>query len=285
MRLVVVTGMSGAGKTLTLRIFEDLGFLCIDNLPPVLLPDLTNLFPLGKPKARDIVVVIDVRSQDLFDQFFEALDRVAEHGVKPQILFLDASDEALVQRFKETRRKHPLSDGDKGILDSIRQERQILQNIRERADKIINTTRLDPQKLKEEIISFFADIGVQRMAINVVSFGFKHGVPLDADLVFDVRFMANPHYDLSLRPLTGNDDAIRDFVLSDPVAREYCNRLCEFIGFTLPHHIAEGKAYLTIAIGCTGGRHRSVVIANALCRHLQGQGYRATVLHRDIDLE
>ncbi|MCC6442583.1 MAG: RNase adapter RapZ [Armatimonadetes bacterium] len=285
MRLVVVSGMSGAGKTLTLRIFEDLGFLCVDNLPPALLPDLADLFPADKPRAQGVVVVIDVRSLELFNDVYESLDEVAEQGVRPQILFLDASDEALVQRFKETRRKHPLSVGEMGILESIREERKLLQHIRGRADKVINTTHLDPQKLKEEIVSFFADNGSPQMTVSVLSFGFKRGVPLDADLVFDVRFMSNPHYIIELRPFTGNDPAVRDYVFSSPVAVEYFQRLCDFLAFCLPHYVSEGKAYLTIAIGCTGGKHRSVVIANALCAFLKERGYRATADHRDIDIE
>ncbi|MDH7482402.1 MAG: RNase adapter RapZ [Armatimonadota bacterium] len=286
MQLVIVTGMSGAGKTLAIRAFEDMGYFCVDNLPPNLLPNLREFCRNSECADERIAVVVDVRSGELLSDLTKALPILFDGFKKARILFLDASEEVLVQRFKETRRKHPLFDRCHGILESIALERKMLVDLKELADKVIDTSELDPARLKTEIVTYFGDDSSDAgLIITVTSFGFKWGLPLDADLVFDVRFLINPHYVPEMRPFDGRDQPVEEYVTNDPLTKEFMQRLLGLIDFSLPQYENEGKAYLNIAIGCTGGRHRSVVIANKLAAFLKGKNYKVIVKHRDVAKE
>lgn len=282
LQFVIITGLSGAGKTQAIRCLEDFGFFCVDNLPPALLRTFAELCHRSEG-VRQVALVIDIRGGQFFGELFQALDALKELGQSYRILFLDADDETLVKRFKETRRRHPLQTGEEDLLQCIRAERAALAEIRERADLIINTSNIATRELRDQIAEVF--LGGEKNAeilVNIVSFGFKYGIPLDADMVFDVRFLANPHYVRELSQLDGTYQEVRDYVLRDALSREYMQRLCDFVGFSMPHFVAEGKAYLSIAIGCTGGQHRSIVIANELAQFLKDKGYRVNVHHRDI---
>ncbi|MCS6859786.1 MAG: RNase adapter RapZ [Abditibacteriales bacterium] len=282
LQFVIITGLSGAGKTQAIRCLEDFGFFCVDNLPPALLRTFAELCHRSEG-VRKVALVIDIRGGQFFGELFQALDALKELGQSYRILFLDADDETLVKRFKETRRRHPLQTGEEDLLQCIRAERVALAEIRERADLIINTSHTATRELRDQIAEAF--LGSEKngeILVNVVSFGFKYGIPLDADMVFDVRFLTNPHYVRELAQLDGTYQEVRDYVLRDALSREYMQRLCDFVGFSMPHFIAEGKAYLSIAIGCTGGQHRSVVVANELAQFLKDKGYRVNVHHRDI---
>lgn len=286
MQLVIVTGMSGAGKTLAIRAFEDMGYFCVDNLPPNLLPNLREFCRNSECVDERIAVVVDVRSGELLSDLTRALPTLFDGFRRTRILFLDASEEVLVQRFKETRRKHPLFDKCHGILESIALERKMLVDLKELADKVIDTSDLDPARLKTEIVTYFGDDSSDAgLIITVTSFGFKWGLPLDADLVFDVRFLINPHYVPDMRPFDGRDQPVEEYVTNDPLTKEFMQRLLGLIDFSLPQYENEGKAYLNIAIGCTGGRHRSVVIANKLAAFLKGKNYKVIVKHRDVAKE
>lgn len=283
MQLVIVTGMSGAGKTLAIRAFEDMGHFCVDNLPPSLLASLRQLCEESGGHNGNIAAVVDVRSGEQFPQVVRTFSELSNDYKRARILFLDATDEVLIQRFKETRRRHPLFDRCRGILDSIATERRMLVDLKELADKVIDTSDLDPGRLKSEIVTYFgADSADAGVIITVTSFGFKWGLPLDADLVLDVRFLINPHYAQELRAYDGRDQAVQEYVMGDDRTQEFIRKLYDLIGFSLPQYENEGKAYLNIAIGCTGGRHRSVVIGNELGTFLQNKGYRTIVEHRDV---
>ncbi|MBI3910535.1 MAG: RNase adapter RapZ [Armatimonadetes bacterium] len=275
---VIITGISGSGKSLALRVFEDLGFYCVDNLPPALLPQLANV---RDGSLRRISCVVDSRAGSQLTGLNDALAELAKAGVQPRILFLDASNPVLVNRFKETRRKHPLMPQAGGILPSISAEREMLSGLKERADKVIDTSDHTPRSLAILLGQLFGEAVAPPLTITVLSFGFKYGLPLDADLVFDVRFLANPHYVRELRWRDGGDPAVAEYVRQDPKTAPFLARLCDLVEFSIPHYIAEGKAYLTIAIGCTGGRHRSVVVAEDLAQFLRREGYEPLVQHRD----
>lgn len=280
---LIVTGLSGAGKTMATHSLEDLGFFCVDNLPPALLPKFAEVVRESQGRIRRVALVIDIRGGEFFYALDDALAALDVMGIPFQILFLDASDEVLVRRFEETRRKHPLGGS---ILDGIRSERRRLQPVKERADKIIDTTTLSVRDLKAELAEAFLPAGQERtLTIGVVSFGYKYGIPLDADLVFDVRFLPNPHYVPALRALPGNSNEIREFVLRWDQTREFQRRLHDLVGYLLPQYTAEGKTHLTIAIGCTGGKHRSVVIGEDLAQFLRGTGYETRLKHRDVKKE
>lgn len=283
MQLVVVTGMSGAGKTLAIRAFEDMGYFCVDNIPPRLLMDLQGMCEKSGGHNGNIAAVVDVRAGHLFSELVQLMPDLAKSYKRLRILFLDATDEVLVQRFKETRRRHPLFDQCKGIIDSISTERRMLVDLKELADKILDTSDLEPGRLKSEIVQYFgADSSYTGLIITITSFGFKWGIPLDADLVFDVRFLINPYYSVDLRPFDGRDQPVQEFVMGDVKTHDFLEKLYGLIDFTLPHYESEGKAYLNIAIGCTGGHHRSVVVANELANLLKGKGYRTITEHRDV---
>lgn len=287
MKLIIISGMSGAGKAVAAKAFEDLGYSVVDNMPPVLLPELVDkcLQAGDQPPANRLAVVVDTRSGPFFSGWEPAFALVQARGVKPTILFLDAADNVLVQRFKETRRKHPLYDEHGGILGSLRAERSLLENLRENADIVIDTTDTDVPKLRSLLAAEFGQTDDTRPAltITVASFGFKHGLPLDADLVFDVRFLINPHYVDALRPYDGRNMEVDSYVMSDPDSLPYLHKLFDLMEFSVPQYIEEGKAYLTVAIGCTGGRHRSVAVAERLGAHLKNLGYRVLIQHRDVD--
>ncbi|MHB8926454.1 MAG: RNase adapter RapZ [Bacillota bacterium] len=284
-RFVIISGLSGAGKTRVLQSLEDLGYFCVDNLPPGLIPKFAELCSQPENKLTRVALVTDIRGGEFFDSLFESLEYLEESGFPYQILFLEADDETLIRRYKETRRRHPLAQQG-SVLEGIREERLRLQELRGRATWIIDTTDLTPQKLREQIVEIFSrDEGLQRLIITLVSYGFKHGLPLDADLIFDVRFLPNPHYVDNLRPLDGNDERVREYVMKWPAAQKFLRRVQSLVEFLLPHYENEGKSQLTVGIGCTGGRHRSVVIAERLAEWLRGKGYTVLVEHRDISRE
>lgn len=281
-QFIVITGMSGAGKALAMRHFEDLGFFCVDNLPPALLPMLAELCARGG--IGRAAIVADVRAGTFFDDLAGALENLTQQGYPYRILFLDADDDLLTQRFRETRRRHPLSDEFPALRDAIAAEREALAELRARANKIINTSRVVPRELREEIRRAFLDGETEPgLSIRVESFGFKHGAPPDADLLFDVRFLPNPNYDRQIGHLDGTTQPIIDYVMNDSVTQEFLAKWGDFLDFCVPHFEREGKSYLTIAIGCTGGRHRSVALANWLGARLSHNGFRAVVRHRDLE--
>ena len=279
--------MSGAGKATAAKAFEDMAYTVVDNLPPVLLPELVDkcLAAGDQAPANCLAVVADLRSGACFAGLEPALDIVRGRGVRPTILFLDASDPDLVQRFKETRRLHPRFDEEVGIPGSVRAERETLESIREEADKVVDTTALDAAGLRAHLMTEFSPDTDRRqsLSITVASFGFKHGMPLDADLVFDVRFLINPHYVDALRPYDGRDTQVEQYVMTDPNSSIFLEKLYDLMDFSVPQYIREGKAYLTVAIGCTGGHHRSVLVAEKLGAFLREKGYRVLVQHRDVD--
>jgi UPF0042 nucleotide-binding protein len=282
-RFVIVTGLSGAGKTQAIRGLEDLGFFCVDNLPPTLIPKFAELCAQSEGRVNKIALVVDIRGGGFFDAVYESLNSLKALGIKCEILFLEASDETLVRRFKESRRRHPLSD--KGsTLEGIIKERARLEELKGEAHKIIDTSNLTNKQLKEQITSMYGTISEeQSLNITVMSFGYKYGIPLDSDLVFDVRFLPNPHYIDELRPFTGNDKQVQDYVLDSPVSKTFMRKFSGLMKFLIPHYIKEGKTSLTIAIGCTGGQHRSVTLANKLAEALDTKNYNVNKRHRDIE--
>lgn len=281
-QMVIITGMSGAGKTVVIQSFEDLGFFCVDNLPPTLLPKFLELMKDSGNKMNKVALVMDLRGREFFDHLFKALDDLAETSwVTPQILFLDADDSTLVRRYKETRRSHPLAPS--GLpLEGIKLERELLEELKGRAQIIYNTTNLKPKELRERIIAEFSANKKSTFTVNVMSFGFKHGLPIDADLVFDVRFLPNPHYIDHMRPKTGLDEDVYNYVLKWNETNKFLEKVIELLTFMLPHYKREGKAQLVIAIGCTGGQHRSVALTEYIARHFE-QDYHTRITHRDIE--
>ncbi len=283
MGLLLLTGMSGAGKSTALKILEDIGYNCVDNLPIPLLKNFVDL--LQNESVEKEAVGIDIRSGEHLSLLQNILDELDQDGKKVEILFLDASDDALLKRYKETRRNHPLSKSER-IQAGIVEERHRVAFLRERADHIIDTTNLLTRELKEEITQIYVEKkNYQSMNVMVLSFGFKYGIPEDADLVFDVRFLPNPYYNLELRPLTGNDRPIQDFVMKYPQSQEFLDKMDDLMEFLIPNYIKEGKNSLVIAIGCTGGKHRSVTLANELYSRLakHASTYGLKIEHRDID--
>jgi RNase adapter protein RapZ len=280
---LIITGLSGAGKTQATHTLEDLGFFCVDNLPPALIPKFAEIIRESQGRIRRVALVIDARGGEFFDTLGSALADLEASGIRFQIVFLDASDEILVRRFEETRRKHPLGDS---ILDGIRTERQRLQPLKEQAHKIIDTSTLTATELKHELADIFvATDGRRALTVTVTTFGYKYGIPLDADLVFDVRFLPNPYYVEPFRALPGNSPEVRAFVLGFEQTVEFQRRLHELLAYLLPQFTAEGKSHLTVAVGCTGGKHRSVVIGDDLARFLGEKGYAVRVKHRDVTKE
>lgn len=282
-RFVIITGLSGAGKSQAMQSFEDLGYFCIDNLPPMLIPKFAELAIQSAGKINRIALVSDIRGGDFFASLQEALEHLEAIGLAYEIIFLEASDDVLIRRFKETRRRHPLATLG-SIVEGIKEERRLLAQIRIRADKLIDTSLLSPQQLKEEIKTLYApDSEYENILITLVAFGFKHGIPLDADLVFDVRFLPNPHYIEHLRPLTGNDELVKNYVWKWDITYQFFQKLVDMIQFLIPCYIKEGKPQLVIAIGCTGGRHRSVSLVNELGKILKGKNYSVVKEYRDIE--
>lgn len=280
-RLIIVTGMSGAGKTLACRNLEDLGYFCVDNLPPVLIPKFVELCSNSTENMQKFVLVVDTRSKDFFDTFSQVLDDIDAQGVKYHLLFIDASDAVIIRRYKETRRRHPM-DPNVLVSDAIELERKALEKIKNRANYIIDTSCLKRADLKERITKMFKIDDTGKMNINVLSFGFKFGVPLDADLVLDVRFLPNPFYDEKLRQKSGTVPEVAAYIEKYEVTTKFKQKLDDLIEFLIPQYINEGKSQLVIAIGCTGGMHRSVYIANHLYKLLKGKGYGVSLEHRDL---
>jgi UPF0042 nucleotide-binding protein len=282
---VVITGLSGAGKSYAIKCFEDMGFFCVDNLPTTLIPTFADLIMRSEQQIHRVALGVDVREGAYLSRLFDTIRELRARSHTVEVLFLEASEESLVRRYHETRRRHPLA-GEGNALDGIRAERKALSNLREVADRILDTSVLTVHQLKDRLVELYvAPKARPGLATSLVSFGFKHGVPFDADLVFDVRFLPNPHFVESLRPLDGRHERVRSFVLDHPESKEMLRRLEDFLKFVLPCYEREGKAYLTVAIGCTGGRHRSVTLAEELGRFLSGLGYAPTVVHRDLERE
>ncbi len=284
MKFVILTGMSGAGKSTAIKMMEDIGFFCVDNLPIALLEKFVELSELQQnPELQKVAIGIDIRSGQALDELREVLDGIRGKGAAYEILFLDAEDSVLVKRYKETRRNHPLAGGqrvDKGIVA----ERKRLLFLKERADYIIDTSRLLTRELKAELDKIFVqNQDYKNLFITILSFGFKYGIPADSDLVFDVRFLPNPYYVEGLRARTGNDSEIREYVLQYPEAHIFLEKLIDLLNFLIPNYITEGKNQLVISIGCTGGKHRSVTLANELYQRLSGRKeYGLKIEHRDI---
>ncbi len=280
MDLTIITGLSGAGKSGAMGAFEDADFFCVDNLPPQLLPSLVALFTLEGSTVERAALVFDVRGGAWFDDLARELDRIAAMpGIHLRILFLEASDDVLLARFRETRRRHPLADGGE-VLRGIERERALLAATRERADVVVDTSDMNPWELREAVTQVMKPGDRPRMRITFSSFGFKHGVPREADLMFDVRFLRNPHYVPDLTALTGEDPAVAGYVADDPTYGEFMQRLQALLDHVLPLYEAEGKRHLVVAIGCTGGRHRSVTVANALAARYADH-MAVSVAHRD----
>ncbi|GLO67131.1 MULTISPECIES: RNase adapter RapZ [Oceanobacillus] len=281
-KLVIITGMSGAGKTVAIQSFEDLGYYCVDNLPPALLPKFLELMRDATNNIQKVALVMDLRGREFFDSLFEALDVLAkENWLEGHILFLDAKDEALVTRYKETRRSHPLAT-DGLPLDGIKQEREILDELRGRAQRIIDTTNLKPRNLREKILKVYKEEKQEVFSVHFLSFGFKYGLPIDADLVFDVRFLPNPHYVANLQPLTGLNPDVSSYVFKWTDTQTFIDKVTDLLKFMLPQYKKEGKSQLVVAIGCTGGQHRSVALSEHFSKMLSND-YTTHVSHRDID--
>ncbi|SFF36172.1 UPF0042 nucleotide-binding protein [Paenibacillus catalpae] len=283
-KLVIITGMSGAGKTIAVQSLEDLGFFCVDNLPPVLIPKFAELIEQSNGKIGKVALVIDLRGREFFTALSESLSFIKEHfTISCEILFLDATDEVLVQRYKESRRRHPLAP--EGMpLEGIRLERRMLEDLKGSASQVIDTSSIKPTQLKERIISRFTNLENNSLSVNVTSFGFKYGIPIDADLIYDVRFLPNPHYVDHLRPNTGQNPEVYDYVMKWPETQAFLTKLLDMLQFLLPLYHKEGKSQVVIGIGCTGGKHRSVAIAEYLGRMLgSSDTERVRVSHRDAD--
>lgn len=285
MRFVIVTGMSGAGKRSALKMLEDVGYFCIDNLPISFVPKLAELLVVPSAEINKVALGMDVRSCHGSADLAAALDELEKTGLTYELLYMDASDDVLIKRYKETRRSHPLSGNDR-VDQGIFKERSMLTPLRGRADYILDTSRLLIRDLKREMSSIFVENkAYKNLYVTVLSFGFKYGIPSDADLVFDVRFLPNPYYIEELRSLSGNDKAVQDYVMNNDKAGEFLNMLTDMVCFLLPNYIAEGKTQLVIGVGCTGGKHRSVTLANALYEALSAaeSDYGVKIEHRDIE--
>ena len=283
MEFVVLTGLSGAGKTQAMHSMEDIGFFCVDNLPPALIPVFYDLCAKSESTMGRVAVVSDTRGGELFKSFFTAMEALKMEGKPYKIPFLDAQDGGLVRSFKETRRKHPLSDDLAGSLEqAVRLERDMLGPVRENSDFVIDTTGLSPAQLKGRIAEQFLTSASDSMSVHCISFGFKHGIPMEADLVMDVRCLPNPFYDPELRPKTGLDPDVRDYVMENGETRGFVERYTALLDYLLPLYEKEGKSQLVVAVGCTGGHHRSVALAQYTCDYLSGKGVKASVTHRDM---
>ncbi len=281
LQLVIITGVSGGGKSSALRMLEDYGFFCVDNFIPALLIPFVKLI---STQFNMIAVVVDTRGGIFFSDLNKEIKSLKEIGFVYRVLFLDASDETLIKRFSETRRRHPLLSEESALLDSIQMERAMLDEIKIYADDIIDTSSLSLGQLKQIISSTLIDkkLSTSSMRVSIMSFGYKYGLPIDADLIFDVRFLPNPHYIPELKQHTGLEQAVRDYVFNKDVTQQFLKKFLDFITYLVPHYKEEGKSLLTVAIGCTGGRHRSVAIANRLCEELKSLGYYVVEKHRDI---
>lgn len=282
-RILIITGMSGAGKTQVMRTLEDLNYFCVDNLPPALIPKFAELCMQTEGKVNRIAIVIDIRGGEFFEEMVGVLDEMKLNGTKYELLFLDASDEVLIRRYKETRRRHPLAN-EGSLSQGITKEREKVGNVRAKATHILDTTNTTTTDLRDKIIALYGSgDSLSKMNVIIQSFGFKHGIPLDCDMMFDVRFLPNPFYVPELKMLTGNDQEVMTYIWNYQITREFTKKLEDMVLFLLPEYEKEGKSQFTIAIGCTGGNHRSVFIANKLCDFLRGHDYETQVAHRDLN--
>ncbi|MBX6389210.1 MAG: RNase adapter RapZ [Frankia sp.] len=282
--LAIITGLSGAGRSTAAKCLEDLGWFVVDNLPPALLSTMAELGRRSNGAVSRIAVVVDVRGRAFFSDLRAAIDALDAAGTQPRVLFLEASDDVLVRRFEHVRRPHPLQGPDR-VLDGIHRERTALAELRGEADLVLDTTDLNVHELRSKIDAAFGEPGGNRLNATVISFGYRYGLPLDADLVADCRFLANPHWVESLRPFTGQDPKVRDYVLEQPGAKEFLDRYAELLRLVGEGYLREGKRYLTLAVGCTGGRHRSVAVAEELAARLAATGAGVQVVHRDLGRE
>ena len=282
---VVITGLSGAGKSYAIKCFEDMGFFCVDNLPTTLIPTFADLAARSSQKFYRVALGVDVREGEYLSHLLDAIAELKRRRHAVEVLFIEASEEALVRRYHETRRRHPLG-GEGNVLDAIRAERKAMAHMREIADRIVDTSTLTVHQFKTQLVEHYGTPTAHSgLTTSLVSFGFKHGIPFDADLVFDVRFLPNPHFVEGLRTLDGRDSRVHAYIFEHEESRELLERLRDLLGFLLPRYEREGKAYLTIAIGCTGGRHRSVAFAEELRGFLDGLGFSPSVVHRDLERE
>ena len=279
--ITIISGLSGSGKSTALNTLEDLGFFCVDNLPVLLLPKFIELCQSSINDISKIGLVMDVREREFLREYPDMLDLLKTEGYRIELIFLDSSDDVLIQRFSETRRQHPLGEGG-SILDGIRMEREQLSALKSRADKIIDTSALTVHELRTLLENYFQQLSTRTMNITFMSFGFKNGVPHDVDMILDVRFLPNPHFVRELKDLDGTDPRVAEYVSRSPETQRYLEKLKDFLAFQLPLFEREGKTYLTIAIGCTGGRHRSIVIANYLREIFSDGKYQVHATHRDI---
>jgi UPF0042 nucleotide-binding protein len=282
LRVVIITGMSGSGKTTSLRALEDIGFFCVDNLPVVLLPEFLEIQSAAAKDVSKVAMVMDLREKSFLDTYPQIFKQLNEKGYKIEILFLDAGDDALLHRFSETRRTHPLSQRG-SIMEGIIHEREKLSPLKQMADRIIDTTSLNVHQLKDSTQRFFIDSNFRKMVIHVISFGYRYGLPADADMVLDVRFLPNPHFVEELKHFNGHDSQVRDYVLEGVESRTFIKKLFELMALLIPLYEKEGKARFNIALGCTGGKHRSVVMSNELLAYFAKQDYIVSVSHRDIN--
>lgn len=284
MKFVIITGMSGAGKSQAINTFEDMGYFCVDNMPPLLFSKFAELCTSTDSAISKVAFVIDSRGGSLFSEVISTIEDFEKNYGKCSILFLDADNDILVKRYKETRRKHPLSSDSK-LIDGIAKEREMLAPLREKAAYIVNTSDMKPRQLQDYIktvVDTEYDAKIN-MTVEITSFGFKYGIPLDADIVYDVRFLPNPFYIPEMKSKTGLDNEVADYVMSSSLAQEYLSKLNDFMDFLLPNYVEEGKSTLVIAVGCTGGKHRSVTLANELYRHILDKNYNTHISHRDIN--
>lgn len=283
LELVIITGMSGAGKTVAVQSFEDMGYYCIDNMPPNLIQTFLKLVQ-NMQKFEKLALVMDLRSQLFFEEIYEALEYVDEKtSIETKILFLNATDEELISRYKESRRSHPLAQ-DRRTIDGIQAERKFLDKIRMRANVYIDTTKKTPRELRKHLMEEFGQSEVQPFRVELVSFGFKNGLPIDADIAMDIRFLPNPYYDEELRDLRGTDQPVYDYVMNQTETEDFYNKFMDLIEFSLPGYRREGKSSITIAIGCTGGHHRSVALVERMAKQIEADGYSVNITHRDIDV-
>jgi RNase adapter protein RapZ len=284
--VVILSGLSGGGKTAAAKLFEDLGYTVVDNLPGELLPELADLVSIDRTRFAKTAIVVDIRAGDAVLAFSAMRGALEGRGIRPQVFFLEARDDVLIRRFSETRHRHPLAD-QRGIASSIAKERRLLRPLRSEADVVIDTSDLSLRELREKLFMHLGDVhDPDTLAIQLISFGYKYGVPLESDLVFDVRFMQNPYYVDELRHLSGLTDDVRSYVLDQPIAVRFLRSIEDFLEFSIPAYMAEGKTRLTIAVGCTGGYHRSIVIGEELATWLREKGFGpVSVFHRELDRE
>lgn len=280
-RLIIVTGMSGSGKTQACRNLEDMGYFCVDNLPPVFIPKFAELCMHSGGHVSRVVLVVDTRSREFFDTFVHILKQMDDENKPFELLYMEASDEVIIRRYKETRRRHPMAPSSR-ISEGINKERELLAGVRNKATYIIDTSALLKTELKQKIVRLFGSTYIDQMNINILSFGFKFGMPLDADMVFDVRFLPNPFYIEKMRHKSGAVPEVAEYIAKWPITKQFMEKLDDLINFLIPQYIKEGKSQLVIAVGCTGGMHRSVFIAHHLFELLKNRGYLANLEHRDL---